>query len=194
MTDYQKKKRLGLENELGRPDPKAVEKGMQEVLAVSLYGAAVAVVRSDKHRAYPRAISGLNCAVDHRQTDSRLKRDRHNELFEVNSLDMFIRHSCANHKRETIAFSKRRQASAERMAVFLVWKNYVKHRFEKRCRKTPAMLCGLATEVLSYGEILAKRLFPTRIELTERWREYYWRRIETPVLGVNRRHESKYAF
>jgi hypothetical protein len=193
MTAYQKRKRAILESMLGRPDPKAVEKATRELLEVSLEGAKSAVVRSDEHTAYPRAIRRLNVEIEHLRTSSIRRRDRRNELFEVNSLEMFVRHSSSNHKRETISFSKRRQGSTERFALFVVWKNYVKRRFEKRCCKTPAMLSGLATRILTIEEILGRRLFPSRVELTGAWADYYWRRVETSVLGVNRRHELKYA-
>lgn len=193
MTTRQKRKRERLERRLGRPDPKAVEKGMREVLEVALEGSERATVYSDKHRAYLRSIQGLKTDIDHKRTSSRAVRDRHNDLFEINSLDMFIRHSGANHRRETIAFSKRRQGSSERLAVFVVWKNFVKRRWEKGCRQTPGMLRGLTDRVLTVEEILSKRLFPSLIELPARWNDYYWRRVVTPVLGVNRRHELKYA-
>jgi hypothetical protein len=83
---------------------------------------------SDEHQAYPRAIRQLACEVTHLVTSSRERRDARNRLFPVNLADMLLRHSSANHKRETIAWSKRRQASAERLAVFLVWRNYMKGR------------------------------------------------------------------
>lgn len=193
MTDYQKRKRRQLEVELGRPDPQAVERAMYEVLTVSLNGTDYAIVRSDKHPAYTRALRRISCRVQHMQSDSRTKRDRRNELFEVNCLDLLIRHCQKNHTRETIAFSRRRQSSAERLAVLLVWRNYVKWRFEKRCRETPAMLLGLVTRPLEHEEILARRLFPSVVELPERWRQYYWRGVTTPVLGKNRRHRLRYA-
>lgn len=193
MTLYQKKKRQRLEAELGRPDPQAVDKGMREVVELALSGATAAVVRSDKHRAYPGVLRQMDCEIQHLRIDSRVKRDKRNELFEVNCLDMLIRHCGKNHTRETIAFSKRRQGSAERLAVLLVWRNYVKRRWEKGCRETPAMLVGLMKRVLDYGEVLSRRLFPRLVRLPSRWRDYYWRRVRTPVLGVNRKHEWTYA-
>jgi hypothetical protein len=193
MTAFQKQRRRQLEAQLGRPDPKAVEKAMREVVAVTLAGADRAVVRSDKHRAYPRVLRQLPCSVQHLRIDSRQKRDRRNELFEVNCLDLLIRHCEKNHTRETIGFSKRRQGSAERLAVLMVWRNYVKRRFEKRCRKTPAMIVGLVKRALGYGEILSRRLFPSLVALPDRWRQYYWRLVSTPVLGLNRRHQRRYA-
>jgi hypothetical protein len=193
MTDVQKRRRVELESALGRPDTKAVQTGMREVFEVALAGAGKVTLRTDKHRAYPRALRGIEGEIEHRTTDSRKKRDGNNELFEVNSLDRFLRHSSANHTRETLAWSKRRQASAERLAIFTVWKNCVKRRWELGRRQTPAMIKGLLERPLRAVEILQERLFPSLVELPARWREYYWRLVETPVLGVNRRHELVYA-
>jgi IS1 family transposase len=194
MTERQKRQRQQLERRLGRPDPRAVEKGMRELLTVSLEGASTAVVCTDEHRAYRRAMRDLPVEITHRRTSSRDVRDRHNELFEINALDMFLRHSSANHRRETIAFSRRRQRSAERLAVFVVWKNFVKRRWEKRCRQTPGMLQGLVERVWGVAEVLRERFFPRLVDVPARWRDYYWGRVVTPVLGVNRRHELRYAF
>jgi hypothetical protein len=56
------------------------------------------------------------------------------------------------------------------------------------------MLVGLCDRPLTEEEILARRLFVTRIALTAFWVEYYWRRVRTRVLAVNREHELRYAF
>jgi transposase-like protein len=194
MTEVQKRRRAALETQLGRPDPQAVDKDVQHLLQVTLGGVPEATVRTDDHRAYPRALRRLTCQVDHQVTSSRERRDAGNPLFEINLLDMLVRHSQANHRRETIAWSKRRQGSADRLAIFLVWRNYVKWRWEKRCRKTPAMWKGLVTRRLGVSEILGERLFRTRIALPDRWAQYYERAVVTPVLGRNRRHELRYAF
>jgi hypothetical protein len=47
---------------------------------------------------------------------------------------------------------------------------------------------------LTEEEILARRLFVTRIVLPSLWFEYYWRRVRTRVLAVNREHALRYAF
>jgi transposase-like protein len=193
MTDYQKQRRSELEALYGRPDPKAVLKDMRELLEMVTKKAKQITIRSDDHRSYPRAMLNLPCDVDHRVTSSRVRRDRHNELWEVNLLDLVIRHSSGNHKRETIAWSKRRQGSSLRLAVFMVWRNCVKKRWEKRCRKTPAMEAGLCDRALTAKEILVERLFPTRTKLSGRWRDYYYGEVQTPALGVNRKHELTYA-
>ena len=166
---------------------------MRELLEVATRGLSRVTIRSDEHTAYPRAMRGLDCEITHRRINSKVRRDRHNLLFEINSLDGFIRHCSANHRRETIAFSKRRQAASERLAVFAVWKNFRKRRWEKRCRKTPAMEAGIADRVWTEADILRKRLFPSRVVLPERWKDYYWRRVQTVALAVNRQHRAVYA-
>jgi len=194
MTKKQRRKRAQLEKRYGRPDPRAVENAVTELLDFALAGAGEVQAWSDEHQAYPRAIDRTRVPIRHRTVSSRAIRDRENPLFEINSKDMFIRHSLANHRRDTIAFSKRRQGSADRLAIFLVWSNYVKRRWEKRCRQTPAMLRGLTDKPLTVDEVLAERRFPGIVGLPPRWEDYYWRRVQTPVLGRNRRHELKYAF
>ena len=194
MTDPQKQKRQLIEQQHGRPDPKSLIRAVMEVLAVSLKGAVQAIVCSDKHKTYPRAIAKFtSCAIEHRQTDSRAPRTSRNPLFEVNVLDMLIRHCLKDHTRETIAFGKRRQHSMYRLAIYVVWRNTIKLRREKRCRQTPAMMVGLLDRRLTEEEVLARRLFVSRIELPPLWRQYYWRRVQTRVLPVNRGHELKYA-
>ena len=194
MTDAQIRRREQLELRLGRPDPRAVEKDVHHLLQTVLEHETEATVRSDDHRAYPRAFRGLTCRIRHLVTPSTDRRDADNPLFEANLLDLLIRHSQANHKRETIAASKRRQAAAERLAILLVWRNYIKHRWEKRCRQTPAMLKGMLDRPLRVEDVLSRRLFRNRIELPERWAQYYERRVITPALPRNRRHALKYAF
>jgi len=194
MTAYQKYRRQQLEQMLGRPDPKTVSKDITELLEVSLQGLETAIVLSDEHTAYPKAIRSLSCQVHHQVTSSRQRRDAHNPLFEINLLDLMIRHSSANHKRETIAWSKRRQSSAERLAIFLVWRNYLKKRREKGQWVTPAMLKGLLAKPIAVQEILSRRLFRTRIALPGRWSEYYDRQVVTRGLRINRRHNLKYAY
>jgi len=126
MTPAQKRRRAELERLYGRPDPQAVRKDVRELLAVVIGRQPEVTIDSDDHRAYPGAMRGLAPRIRHRVTSSRARRDHRNPLWEVNLLDLLIRHCSANHKRETIAWSKRRQCSAERLAVFLVWRNYLK--------------------------------------------------------------------
>ncbi len=195
MTDHQKKRRAELERQLGRPDPKAIEKDMRELLQVVLGDLDKAVVHSDDHPAYVRAIRKLKQQIRHIITPGRAHRDQHNELWEVNLLDLLIRHCSGNHKRETIAWSKRRQSSAERLAILLVWRNYMKGRREKeRGSPTPAMERGMQGRPLAVGDVLSERLFRSHIDLPPKWAEYYDGAVQTPALGRNRRHELTMAY
>jgi hypothetical protein len=132
-------------------------------------------------------------AVRHRTISSRAARTAQNPLFPINLLDLLIRHSGSNHKRETIAASKRRQCAAERMAIFLVWRNYMKWISERKKETSPAMRLGITDHLLGVDEVLDRRLFPTRVELPERWADYYWRRIVTRMIPNGTRHQKRYA-
>jgi len=194
MTARQRRRRQELEDLHGRPDPQAVYKDVRELLSVVTGTQPRVTVYSDDHRAYPRAIRELRCEVRHRVTPSTVHRDQRNPLWEVNLADLLIRHSSSNHKRETIAWSKRRQGSLHRLAVFIGWRNYIKGRREKiRGSPTPAMARGLCDHALTVKEMLAKRLFPTLVALPRRWCQYYWGRVRTRPLARQRRHELKYA-
>ncbi|MCP4292442.1 MAG: hypothetical protein GY780_11490, partial [bacterium] len=56
MTANQQAKRQELEGLLGKPDPQSVRKDMAHLLDVTLQGQTSAVVYSDAHQSYPRAI------------------------------------------------------------------------------------------------------------------------------------------
>jgi hypothetical protein len=97
-------KRRILEKKFGRPDPQATQKQVEELLRRVVQPGGTIVLRSDEHQAYPRAMKRLSDRRFHHETTS-------NPLFPVNLADMLLRHSISNHKRETIAFSKRRQGA-----------------------------------------------------------------------------------
>ncbi len=195
MTNTQKRRRIELELLHGRPNPKAIENDMLELLEVTLGKQCEALVHSDDHPAYRRSIKRLGVRVNHQITPGKNHRDSRNSLWEVNLLDLLIRHCNANHRRETIAWSKRRQASAERLAILLVWRNYMKSRREKeRGSPTPAMVRGMMEERLEIEGLLAKRLFRTHVDLPPRWAEYYDRSVRTRGLARERRHELSYAY
>ena len=114
----------------------------------------------------------------------------------MNLLDLLIRHSGSHHKRETIAFPKRLQSACERMAVFAVWRNWIKwfsERAKKSEKETPAMRLRIAERAFTVDDVLAERLFPSQIALPEPWTSYYWKRVRTRVMPRQREHRRKYA-
>jgi transposase-like protein len=193
MTRAQKRRRAEVEQAHGRPDPKAIELGITDLVGIAAPPQAL-TVRSDEHPAYPRAFRRLKeHAIRHEPTPSVEARTSHNPLFPVNLLDLLLRHNSANHKRETIAFSKRHQSVIERAAWLLVWRNFGKHFSERRHEGTPAMRLGLTRTPWSVRKLLDGRRFVTRIELPASWAEYYRRGIDTPGIRNPRRHALKLA-
>jgi len=196
MTEEQEDRREELEEKLGVPDPRAVDKDVRELRETVLGSQKQAVVHSDKLEAYRQVIKKLPVEILHLVTSSRDHRGNNNDLWEINLLDANIRHYSANHKRETIAWSKRRQMLAERMVIFLVWRNYMRGRRVKMGQRsaTPAMARGMLDHRVKEDELLERRLFRQQVALPKRWAQYYDGLIETAALEVNRRHELSYAY
>lgn len=119
-------------------------------------------------------------------------RDR--AMFPVDQLHALLRHSRADHRRETIAFGRRLNAVMERLFVAVTWKNFIKGRSERRPdRVTPAMHLGLTLAPWTWRQALSKRLFWTRVRLPPAWRDLYQRTWITPVLPTNSRHDCRHA-
>ena len=195
MRPSQALKRQILEKKYGRPDPQATRKRVEEVLRRVVPPRGVVELHSDEHQAYPQAIRRLSDReFVHSQTSSRLARTPENPLFPVNLSDMLIRHSSANHKRETIAFSKRRQSALYRMAIWVVWRNYMKDRSENRRKGTPAQALGITTRALEPKDVLSERLFAGRIPSLRGWlAECYFGRIRTRAIEHCVQHRTTFA-
>jgi transposase-like protein len=195
MKKHQKARRQELEELFGRPDPKSIEKTMAQAIGLVVPPGGVEVVlRSDEHKAYPRALARLEGREFRLETtSSKASRTTSNPLFPVNLLHLLMRHSGSNQKRETIAFSKRNQSMVWRDAVHRVWRNYAKHISERRREGSPAMRLGLLTRLLRWREILRQRLFATRTRLAEPLAAYYFGRIPTRQIPSARRHGLRYA-
>lgn len=194
MSPRQKRRRARLEAELGRPDPRSIQREVTRLLRIVAPEPQALELHTDEHTDYPRALAELpQLTVTHRTVSSRAARTSRNPLFPLNLLDLLLRHCGADHKRETIAFCKRRQSAAERLWVFLVWRNYVKWFSERRRGATPAMRAGVCERRWSVRRILGERLFPGRIRLPARWAQYYRREVPTRRIAHPRRHTLTYA-
>ena len=202
MTPLQKIRRAELEASLGRPDPKAIQRAIASLLREStqlLPPGQPLILHSDDHPAYLRAFRDVRrepgCPkICHEATSSTERRTKSNPLFPVNLADLRIRHGQANHRRETIAFSKRRQRAMERQAIFTVWANCVKRKSEKGGKETSAMEVGVAARPLAWRGILKRRLFPAHVALPPEWRSYYEGKVRTLVYGDRQtEHVFRYA-
>ena len=194
MTPSQRKRRDELEIRLGRPDPKSIEKEVAALLSIVAPGRQALELHTDEHRSYARAIRRVpHLRVEHRTVSSRAARTPRNPLFPINLLDLLLRHNGAHFKRETIAFAKRRASAAYRIALLCVWRNWLRPFSERRKGPSPAMRLGIADRVLDVMDLLARRLFPTRILLPERWMAYYAMTLSTRPLPNARTHRARYA-
>ena len=194
MTKPQRQRRGELEARFGRPDPRSIEREVARLLPIVAAEPQSLVLLTDEHPDYPRAIARLpHLDVDHRTVSSRAARTTKNPLFVINLADLFVRHSQAAHKRETVAFAKAVGSSLLRMWVYVVWKNYVKWVSEHRHEDTPAMRAGVATRRYSVRAILTRREFPGRTALPEAWREHYWGLVPSRQIPHARRHTLTYA-
>ena len=194
MTRAQHARREHLEAKLGRPDPKARERDVEAVLRIIANGATLLDLTTDEDQAYPRAIRRSRLKVKLSTISSKERRTPHNPLFASNLHDLQIRHASANHKRETIAFSKTIQGAIERMWLHLVWKNYVKSFSEKTQGETPAQRAGVADHKWTFPEIFRRRRFPHRVGLPEPWHACFKGTTRTRVYGKVERLPLAYAY
>jgi transposase-like protein len=101
-----------------------------------------------------------------------IARDR--AMFPVDQLHQLLRHSCADHKRETIAFGRRLESILGRAHLLAVWKNFIKCRSERRPdRTTPAMRLGLTDTRWCWERVLSRRLFSARELVSDSARAIY---------------------
>jgi len=194
MTPYQRRKRAQLEETHGRPDPQATRRSVRELLRRLLPPGSETRLDTDDHRAYPRALSDLpDRRVHHRTTSSKARRTAGNPLFPVNLGDLLIRHDGANHKRETIAFSKRRQGALYRLAIWAVVRNYVKPASVRRQLPPPGVAVGAIPDALTMEEILERRRLPWCFDLSGWLADCYYGRIRTRRMKTCREHRLRYA-
>ena len=194
MRPAQAVKRQILETKYGRPDPQATRKRVEELLRRVVPPGGTVELRSDEHPSYSRAMKRLKDRMFfHDQTSSKAARTTSNPLFPVNLSDMLLRHSSANHKRETIAFSKRRQSALYRLAIWTVWRNYMKDRSENRRVGPPAKGLGIVKRALSIGEVLEERLMPFRSRLSGWLADCYYGRIATRAIERCIEHVAVFA-
>jgi len=194
MKPFQRRKRSHLEALHGRPDPQATRKSVQQLLEHQLPPGSSIQLDTDEHRAYPQAIRRLrDRKIEHRTTSSRARRTPQNPLFPANLADQLIRHNGANQKRETIAFSKRRQGALYRLAIRTVLRNYVKPTSVRRKIPPPGVRVGAIPRAWTVGDVLRQRLLPWRFALSG-WRaDCYYARIPTRPMARCREHQLRYA-
>jgi hypothetical protein len=114
---------------------------------------------------------------------------RDEAMFPVDQLHQMIRHTCADHKRETIAFGRRLESALGRAHLVAIWKNFIKARSErKRNRSTPAMRIGLADQRWHWEQVLSRRLFTLRSKVSPAALRVYRKRWTPKLPRFERAH------
>lgn len=198
MTSHQRRTRGELESRVGRPKRDEIFRQTRDLLrtTATYLDRDTVAFGSDDHPVYPGALreAGLGDRP-HQVTPGRLLRDERNPLFEINLADMLLRHRGSHLKRETIAFSKRRQAILEKSAIFMVDRNFMRSRRAKRPKDpTPAMLAGIAQRPLTEEDFFARRIFADEAKLPEVWEAQVRRDARTRVLRGHRVHQAVYSY
>jgi hypothetical protein len=117
--------------------------------------------------------------------------ERDAAMFPVDQLHQLLRHSCSDHKRETISFGRRLESVLGRAHLMAVWKNFIKKRSERsRDKSTPAICLGITDRRWEFERLFALRLFPGRENVSELGLKLY-RKDWTPHLPrLNRKHAT----
>jgi hypothetical protein len=110
-------------------------------------------------------------------------------MFTVDQLHQLIRHTCADHKRETLAFGRRVESIVGRAYLIAVWKNFLKGRSERKPdRTTPAMRVGLTDRPWTWQRLFSRRLFAARERPTEGELRLYEKRWTPGLPTLQRAH------
>lgn len=195
-TPEQLRRRTEYERQLGRPAPGAHRRDIRDQLNRSLPRGVPLTLRSDEHHTYIWVLKRLKeHQIRHETTHSKKPRTPNNPLYPINSHHLMIRHSASNHKRETVAFSKRMQAAIYRQAIFQVWRNCISSKSARDPKKrTPAQRLGVLPRRLTFGQVLRRRIFVSRLKLTDRVRAYYGGEVVSRYCRGERKHSLRYAY
>jgi hypothetical protein len=137
-------------------------------------------------RVYPKPKRGPKGTP---RSPEAIERDR--AMFPVDQLHQLLRHTCADHKRETIAFGRRLESIVGRAHLVAVWKNFIKSRSERRPdRTTPAMRLGLTDTRWRWERVLSRRLFAARELLSDSTRAVYRKAWTKRLPGLALKHAA----
>lgn len=143
------------------PRPDQSHACVHEVLARlgRLVPAGKVVLQTDQKPSYAAIASSLfGDRLVHETTAGTRVRDTHNPLFPINTTMAMTRDNCGRLRRRSWLVTKRARCLQEHLAIFLVYRNYVRRRFNRdQEADTPARILGLVPRNLRRHEVLAWR-------------------------------------
>jgi len=148
------------EKRLGRrPDgSRASVRRTLQALAQRLEGGSL-VLRTDEKSSYATLIRAVfRGAATHETTSGKAPRTQHNPLFAINTTLAMTRDNNGRLRRRSWLVSKRCACLQQQMCLFLVYRNYVRFRFNRdEPDDTPAKILGLLPRALQLREVLGWR-------------------------------------
>ncbi len=127
-------------------------------------------LQTDKKVSYAAIATGVfGDRLRHETTASTRLRATHNPLFPINTTLAMSRDNCGRLRRKSWLVTKVRERLRAQMALWMVYRNYVRRRFNRdQTDETPARLLGL----------VPRQLFPEEVV---RWRQDWGARSPHPM-------------
>lgn len=143
---------------------------------------------TDEKPDYARALKAHPCRARfaHRTINSKLPRTILNPLFPSNYLDRELRKDLAEHRRETVCFSRNVSNMLQRLIVYVGWHNYDKpFRIggKTKDQRSHAEVAGIAKQKINEARhsLFRHRAFLTRLSLSSLERKLWVRGFVTPL-------------
>ena len=135
---------------------KIVGRALEKLVRVAAPGASALL--SDQKKSYPPALRRFDPkrGIEHRTFPTRGSKHSRHPLFAVNHLFAMVRDALARMRRRTWCHSKSRLWLWWLLGIYLVWKNFVRPRFNGE-RKTAAQRAGLTTRRWRVEDLFAWR-------------------------------------
>jgi transposase-like protein len=192
MTNAQKDKRAKLDRAFSF-EKRALERSFQELLDALAETwkprpGTKYVLITDEKQEYARALARhfMEAFITHTTVSSKAARTSTNPLFSSNYTDRELRKDQANHRRETLCFSRNVGNMMNRLIVYMVWHNYKKpYRISKKGknRLTHGEMAGIAKEAIAYERALLfrERAFLHRADIPTLEMRLWMRAFRTPL-------------
>ena len=125
----------------------------------SRIGSRPLILQTDKKTSYAKLADAVfGDQVVHLTTSSKQIRNTRNPLFPINTTLAMTRDNCGRLRRRSWLVTKHRDALSAHLAVFTVYRNYIRRRFNRDAKSaTPAWHLGLLPRELHPEEALAWR-------------------------------------
>lgn len=192
MTSAQKDRRAMLDHAFSF-EKRALERSFKELLDTVAgtwkpHRDAKYVLITDEKKEYARALARhfMKTFIAHTTVSSKAARTRRNPLFSSNYSEREVRKDQANHRRETVCFSRNVGNMMNRMIVYMLWHNYKKpfriSRKEEN-KLTHAEMAGISKVAITNERtvLFRDRAFLSRADISMLEKRLWMRAFRTPL-------------